>query len=409
MTQRTLVPKDIDFTDLNTFVDGRIEEIFHELRENYPVAWHPTSSKNNQEKGFWILSRYQDIIDVWKNTVNFSSEYGIMLRMHDNKDPAAGKMMVVTDPPRHTQLRKLHTLAINTRSISSMQAKIHTYVSKLLDNIEASVEFDFTENIAAKLPVGVTCELMDIPFCDWELIANLTKTSAAAEDSEFCRNTSTEETLLSVNKDIFIYFLDLIHKRQKKIGDDLISHLIKTKIDNEYLTEEEIILNCFSLLIGGNETTKYASAGGLYALIKNPSAWNLLKKTPSSIATTVEEILRWTTPVMHSMRVATHDIKIQEQAIFKGETVTLWNNSANRDKNIFIDPFTFNINRISNRHLTFGWGPHHCLGAAIARLEIKILFQEIIKRKYKITLTSAPERVRSNVMAGYKHLPIKIH
>lgn len=409
MAQRALVPKGIDFTDLNTFVDGHIEEIFHELRENSPVAWHPIPNKNNQEKGFWVLSRYQDIVDAWKNTGNFSSEYGIMLRMHDNKDPAAGKMMVVTDPPRHTQLRKLHSLAMNTHRITSLQAKIHSYVAKLLDKIETGAEFDFTETIAAKLPVGITCELMDIPFCDWELIADLTKTSAAAEDSEFCKNASTEETLLTVNKDIFVYFLDLIHQRQKKIGDDLISHLIKTKIDNHYLTEEEIILNCFSLLIGGNETTKYASVGGLYAFINYPAAWDLLKNNPASIATAIEEILRWTTPVMHSMRVATQDIKIQDQIICKGETVTLWNNSANRDENIFVDPYTFNINRTWNRHLTFGWGPHHCFGAAIARLELKILFQELIKRKYEITLSNAPELVKSNVMAGYKHLPIKIH
>jgi cytochrome P450 len=138
-------------------------------------------------------------------------------------------------------------------------------------------------------------------------------------------------------------------------------------------------------------------------------AWNLLKKNPITIATAVEEILRWTTPVMHSMRVATQNIKLRDQIIFKGETVTLWNNSANRDTNVFIDPFTFNINRTRNRHLTFGWGPHHCLGATIARLELKILFQEIIKRQYKITLTNSPKLVRSNVMAGYKHLPIKIH
>ncbi len=406
MNHRALIPKDIDFTDINTFVDGCIEDIFLKLRKDYPVIWHPV--ENNQKKGFWILSRYQDIMDIWKNTVSFSSEYGIMLRMHGNKDPAAGKMMVVTDPPRHTQLRKLHTLAINTRSIASMQSKIHAYVSNLLDKVETGTEFDFTENIAAKLPVGVTCELMGIPFCDWEFIANLSKTSAAAEDSEFSRGNSTKETLLSVNKDIFIYFLDLIHNRQKKMGNDLISHLIKTEIDGKNLSVEEIILNCFSLLIGGNETTKYASAGGLHALITHPSEWNLLKKNPSSILTAIEEILRWTTPIMHSMRVAVQDVKIQDQNILKGETVTLWNNSANRDKSVFIDPFSFKVNRVWNRHLTFGWGPHHCLGASIARLELKILFQEIIKRKYNITLISAPELVRSNVMAGYKHFPIKM-
>ena len=401
------MPKNVDFTNLDIFVNGNIDKVFYNLRRDCPVAWQPVpSSKSN---GFWILSKYQDIINAWKNTTGLSSEYGIMLRMYDNKDPSSGKMMVVTDPPRHTRLRKLHTLALNNYNLASVEPKIHKYVCNLLDVIKKDVEFDFTETIAAKLPVGITCELMGIPFCDWDLIGSLTKTSAAAEDSEFSQENSVDSTLLSVNNHIFTYFLDLIHDRRKNMGNDIVSHLISSTIDDKHLSEEEIILNCFSLLIGGNETTKYASSGGLYAFIKHPGEWARLKRNPKDfMPTAVEEVLRWTTPVMHSMRVATMDIEINGQKICAGETVTLWNNSANRDEEVFADPYTFNINRTPNRHLTFGWGPHHCLGAAIAQLELKTLFEEIARRDYKCEIVREPSLVRSNVMSGFKHLPVKM-
>ncbi len=397
----------VNFMDLDQFCQVDRDQLFARLREKLPISWHAVDG--DIENGFWVLTTYKDVMQAWKNTTSLSSEHGIMLRLHGKKDPGAGKMMVVTDPPRHTRLRKLHMLALNNRTVQSFEERIRRYVCYLLDSVETLPVFDFTEDVAAKLPVGITCELLGVDFEDWGLIAHLSKTSAAAEDEEFSKNSTIQETITSTNNEIFSYFLQQIRRRKKNLSEDMISHLIKTKIEDDYLTEEEISLNCFSLLIGGNETTKYASVGGLYAFIQRQEEWTIFKENRNKyLSSAVEEILRWTTPVMHSMRIAKDDTHIGHHIISKGEVVTLWNNSANRDATVFHDPYTFDIRRTPNKHLAFGWGPHNCLGASVARLELAILFDEIAKRDYTFKIHEKPSLVRSNVMNGYKHLQVSI-
>jgi cytochrome P450 len=393
---------EIDLMNLEIFAGGESDKIFAALRSESPMFWHSTA----HGQGFWVLSKYEDILQAWRETKALSSEYGNMLRLQGKKDPAAGRMMVVTDPPHHTRLRRLHNSVINLKSVAAMEPFIHGFVCELLDQVETGQVFDFVEEITAKLPVGVTCQLLGIPRSDWQQIAKLSRSSFAAEDPEYWQGKSAEETLASVNLEILLYFFDLITSRRQNLGQDLISLLIEADIDGAKLSDTEIAMNCFSFLLGGNETTKYAAAGGLVAFLHHPDQWHCLQQDISCLDTAVEEVLRWTTPNIHVMRVARQDITIRDQNILQGQMVTLWHVSANRDEDIFPNPYQFNISRHPNRHMTFGAGPHYCLGADIARLELKVLFREVIQRGYEIEVVGSPIRLNSNFLAGYKHLPI---
>lgn len=393
---------DIDLTDLELFASGRIESVFAALRQNAPVFWNPTSDSN----GFWALTRYPDILQAWKDTKALSSEYGNMLRLHGKRDPAAGRMMIVTDPPRHTRLHSLHSSVINPRSVAAMEPRVYSFICELLDRVIEGETFDFVEDIAAKLPVAVVCDLLGVPRADWELMANLSRAAVSGEDPEFWREESVEKSLAMANTKILNYFLNLIRSRRLNPTDDMVSRLTQADIDGQRLSDQEIALNCFSLLIGGNETTKYAAVGGLLAFVEHPAEWERLKREPSLLPSAIDEILRWTTPNIHAMRVATRDIQIRDKVISEGQAVTLWTASANRDEEVFPSPYTFDIGRSPNRHLTFGAGPHYCLGSDVAKLELRLLFHEILQRGYHVEVKGVPPRLVSNFLSGYKHLPV---
>lgn len=393
----------IDFRNLDLFSSGRTDAIFAKLRKEAPVYWNPTENGT----GFWALSKYEDIVSTWKNTSVFSSEYGNMLRLLGGHDPSAGKMMVVTDPPRHHLLRKMHNEAVNPKKVSQMEPKVHSFVCELLDSIAEGESFDFTVDIAAKLPVSVTCDLLGVPREDWKLVADLCKASITAEDPENWHGQDAEETLAMANVEILAYLLELIHQRRRNPGHDMISMLIESRVDGSGLGDQEIALNGFSILLGGIETTKYAAAGGLLALLEHPEEAERLHKQPSLMPKAVEEILRWTTPNAHVLRVAKQDVQIRDVLIRAGQTVTLWVASANRDEDVFEDPYRFRIDRAPNPHLTFGSGGHYCLGGGLARMELNLLFSEIVARGYEIRTAGPAVRLRSNFLSGYTHVPVR--
>ncbi|RAR39375.1 cytochrome P450 [Paenibacillus sp. MDMC362] len=393
---------DIDLTNPELFASSRMDSFFANLRQSEPVYWNRVS----ESEGFWALTKYQDILQAWKNSKVLSSEYGTMLRQFGKKDPAAGKMILVTDPPRHTRLNSLLASVINPRTVANMEPQVHSFICQLLDHVNEGEVFDFVEEVASKIPVAVTCDLLGIPRSDWEGMAKLSKAAITGEDPEFWRGCTEKESLATANMQIIGYFLSLIQSRRKNPAQDVVSCLIQAEIDGERLSDQEIALNCFNLLLGGNETTKYAAAGGLLAFVEHPSEWDRLKQDPTLMASAIDEIFRWTTPNVHAMRVATNDIPIRDKIIRCGETVTLWHASANRDEEVFQTPHQFDISRNPNRHLAFGAGPHYCLGAGIAKLELKILFGELLNRRIAAEVKGVPKRVVSNFLSGYKYLPV---
>lgn len=405
VSESRLAMVSIDLTNLDLFTEGKAEAAFATLRQDEPVYWNPSANG----EGFWALTKYEDVAWAWRHPTLLTSEYGNMLRLQGHKDPAAGKMMVVTDPPRHTRLRMLLNQGFTPQSVAAMEPHIYSFACELLDVLDSHTELDFVSEIAAKLPVSVTCELLGIPRMDWARIAELSASSFAAEDPEYWRGASVEQTLASANMEILWYFIELIGARRRLPAQDLVSRLIALRVDGDKrLTDEEIALNCFSFLLGGNETTRYASVGGLLMLIQDTEKLTHLREQPGLILSAVEEILRWTTPNAHVLRVATQDIERRGCKILAGQSVTLWSASANRDEDVFANPYEFDVERSPNRHLTFGIGNHYCIGANLARLELRVLFQEIVRRGYGFEIVSEPVRLRSNFLAGYKHLRVRL-
>ena len=199
-----------------------------------------------------------------------------------------------------------------------------------------------------------------------------------------------------------------MEERRRNPGDDVVSALIQGDLSGRPLTNEEVLLNCDGLVTGANETTRHASAAGLIALIENPGEWHRLKTGQVSIESAVDEVLRYTSPALHVMRVATQDVEVGGQQVSAGEAVVLWNSSANRDESVFPAPDRFDLGRTPNRHLTFGMGPHFCLGAPLARVELKVLLQVLAERVSHMEITGPVKRMRSNFMWGIDHLPVAL-
>ena len=394
----------VDLADLDFFEFCDVTAVFDTLRREQPVYWNASAETG----GFWALTRYDDVAWAWKQPKLFSSEWGNMLRLHGRKDPAAGKMMVVTDPPRHTRLRALLNQGFQPRVVEHTKLAVQLYVSDLLDLVAAKGEVDFAVEVAAKLPLCVTCDMIGIPQTDWALVADLSTSSLAGEDPEYRRPSASESALQSVNTELLFYFLDLIAQRRREPADDLVSALVDLRLDGGRLSDEEIALNCFSFLLGGNETTRHAATGGLLVLMERPEEMNLLATNEACLSTAVEEVLRWTTPAMHVLRVALQDVDVGDHRIRAGQTVTLWSISANRDEAVFTEPDRFDLYRTPNRHLTFGIGNHYCIGAHIARLELRQLFRELALRQFRFHLIENPVRLRSNFLSGFKHLKLRL-
>jgi cytochrome P450 len=262
-------------------------------------------------------------------------------------------------------------------------------------------------DLAVNLPLATICEMMNIPREDYPLMFDLTNRTIGSGDPEFVPDP---EDRGRATREIFAYFSKMMQERQEAglQDDDLISVLLRARVDGEALTPEYILSYCLILIVAGNETTRNATAGGMWALLRHPDQMEMLKKDLSLLPSAVEEILRWSSPVIHFPRFATRDVEVRGQLIRAGEAVQLFYPSANRDEEVFTDPYTFDIKRSPNEHLAFGgFGEHFCLGANLARLELRTIFRELLTRLDDMELAGEPARLRSNFVGGIKHLPVR--
>ena len=322
-------------------------------------------------------------------------------------DPAAGRMLVVTDPPRHAKLRRVVNGSVSPRVIRRLERTVRRVVDARLDEALERGTCDVVEVVAAPLPVAVVCDLMGIPETDWALLHDLTSRAFGFDDPAF-QERSAHETKAGAHAEIMLYYSQLLDERRGHPGDDLVSVLASGEVDGEPLADEEILLNCDNLVLGGNETTRHSAAGALLALATHPDEWERLRSDPALVPQAVEEVLRWTTPAMHVLRVATRDGTVGGTAIAAGEAVTIWNASANRDERVFARASSFDVGRTPNRHLAFGFGEHFCVGAAIARLELRTLLEAVVERVRRLEVAGEPDRLRSNFIRGYRRLPLRL-
>ncbi|MER5220675.1 cytochrome P450 [Streptomyces flaveus] len=392
----------IDLLDPAPFGRNDFWSTFTWLRANSPVHWHPEPGGD----GFWVLSKHRDIVSVYADSDTFSSAQGMRL----GSDPAAvaavtQRMLIVSDAPHHTRLKRALYQAFGPRQMPRMEALVERVVGELVAEAVEHDELDFID-LAKQLPNRVVCAMMGIPRADWAWIGALTTDAFDSPDETVRGNAHSE---------IFLYFIELLGERRARPGDDLVSQIAHDTLVDEGdgterpLSDEEIVFNCNGVLSGANETTRYSAAGAVHMFARLPEQWELLRGLgPGGVAPAVEEILRWTTPGVHALRTALRDTEINGARIAAGDRVTLWNVSANRDEDVFADPHAFRVDRHPNRHVAFGHGRHLCLGARLARFELGALLKELLTTLDGFELTGPALFNSSNFTWGIKSLPVRL-
>ena len=404
---------EVDLTDVDVFWKGDPHAAWKILRSEDPVHWQ----KRSWGPGIWHITKYDDVIRISVDPENFISSNGIIM---DNDGRAAqrdeqlqnatgyadprGQMMIMTDPPRHTLMRQLVNKGFTHKAVRKLEDYCRGIVGKALD--EGADGCDFVLDVARNLPLDVICELVGVPEGDWEAMFELSNRVIGFDDPEFARDEITAEQM-QMSMDLFNYVLQLCQERRDNPRDDVLTQLVNAEIDGQRLADHEIFLFFLLLIVAGNETTRNATSGGLLALIEHPDQWARLRDDPSLVPTAVDEILRWTSPVTHFTRTCTSDTEIRGRQIRAGQDVCVWYPSANRDEDVFSNADSFDVGRSPNDHIAFGKGEHFCLGANLARLELRVTFEEIVKRFEGAELTAAPERLRSNFIAGIKRMPVR--
>jgi cholest-4-en-3-one 26-monooxygenase len=410
---------DIDLLDRDEFTKDIPHEWFTHLRANAPVYKHDEPDG----PGFWVITKHADVITCNRDAGAFSSEQGLGgvvgleeggLGSETDEERAArestgGRMMLMMDPPDHTRYRKLVNRGFTPRMIGQLEPHIRDLTDMVLDKAVAKGgEIDFVVDIAAELPLEVIAELIGVPSEERHKIFDWSNRMVGSEDPEY--QVSAEE-VFNAQVEMFMYAQQLAEKRRAEPSDDIITALLSGEVDGESLSDMDFNLFFMLLSVAGNETTRNAIAHGMNAFLENPDQWDLLVGDPEThMPGAVEEILRWATPVMYFRRNATKDFELHGETIKAGDKISLWYISANRDEDVFEDPFRFDITRTPNNHVAFGGGgPHFCLGAQLARLEIRMLFEEMAKRYPRIEALGEPDRLRSNFIGGIKHLPVALH
>ena len=400
---------DYDLTDLDFFVSGDPHSVWKELRANDPVHWTQRLNK----KPFWSITKYDDAQRVYREPTVFSSHWGIALGFADAPDPdqprmefGFGQMMITTDPPRHGRIRQMMNRRFTPRALAPHEPHVRAITTEIIDAIAPRGECDLVVDVAARLPTAVICEMLAVPREDWDMMFALGNMALGGEDPEYQVEGSAQKTGVQAQTEIFNYFMKLVAERRARPGDDLVSTLVHGEIEGDRLTDLEVLFNCFLLILGGQETTRNAITGGMNALMHSPTDRDRLSRDRSLMPTAIEEILRWTSPITHIMRTATRDVEIRGRTIHKDDRVVIWNPSANRDEDVFADPYRFDITRSPNDHLAFGYGEHFCIGANLARLELRVMLDELLRRLPDLAPAGPPEKLRSNLLAGIKHLPV---
>jgi cytochrome P450 len=412
----------IDLLDLKLFENGEAHEAFRVLRREAPVHWNPGTTELN---GFWSLTRYDDVLFVSRHPDLFSSAKGIGgpgLRNPDdtpNLTTQPGGVSIITmDPPRHVKIRRLVNKGFTPRAVNAMEPRIRQMATLNLDRIAERSECDFVLEVASQLPLAVICGLMGIEEQHWPLMFQLTNRTLGSADPEYQAEVVADDqrgsvaasnrTAMAGRAEMMAFFADLLEQRRAHPRDDLVTTLLESEVDGDRLSEVDILAFCFLLILAGNETTRNAISGGLQVLCEHPAERARLQADPSLMESAVDEILRWTSPLHHMSRRATADVEIRGQMIRTGESVLMWYPSANRDEDIFVDPYRFDVSRSPNDHLAFGYHEHFCLGAGFARKEITVMFQELFRRFPDIQLAGKPERLRSNFINGIKRMPVSL-
>ena len=400
----------IDLLDNDAFATDEPDRWFRWLRANAPVYWHDETDA----PGFWVLTKHADVVEVNRNSQVFSSDqkYGGVIPFEDAKlatiNQFAGgiPLMLTMDDPDHGRYRKLVNRGFTPRAIGRVEDRLRAVAKGLVDDALSQGTCDWVETVAAWLPITAITELVGMPAEDRGKVFGWANALVGATDPEFGGDLSG---VVATMMEVFAYSTEMQEARRKRPAEDIMTTLVQSDVDGEQLTELEITMFLILLLNAGSETTRNSISHSLIAMMEQPDVYRELAEDRSLLPMAIEEMLRWGTPVPYMRRTPIVDTEIRGQGIKAGDKVTIWYASANRDEEVFEDPYRFDIRRNPNPHITFGaGGAHFCLGANLARMEIRVLFDELLDRVQEFKPAGPPERLRANIVNGIKHLPVEL-
>jgi cytochrome P450 len=397
MTTASAVPRG-DLMDPSVFRENREMGLFDELRASDPVHWNPPSERG---PGFWALTRYRDVKAAAADNARLSSAPGTQIV--DRKVEGSLASLHNMDDPEHNKLRKITIPHLRAVEIRQWQKVIDQCVTVLLDDAENQGEFDLVPVVSARLPMLVLSRVLGVPATDAPRMVDWTNRLTSSDPGEEVDRMA----LAQARDEVMAYFADLTERRRREPTKDLVSVLANAEMDGRPLTWGELAAYYIVLVAAGNETTRHLVSGGTVALHESGS-WRRLASEPELLVPAVEEMFRWVSPVAAMRRTALEPLELGGKTIAVGDKVVLWFSAANHDPEMFAQPHQFRIDRAPNDHLTFGWGVHFCLGAHLARAEIRALFAEVLRRGLRFELTGAPVRADFNIFRGWQSVPVRL-
>jgi cholest-4-en-3-one 26-monooxygenase len=403
---RTVCPFGFDFTDPDVLLEGMPVAEFAELRKTAPVWWNeqPAGATVFDDGGYWVISRHQDIKAISKNDDAWSTNAkGVVMRfpsgMTGEQLELTKALLINHDAPAHTRLRKLVSRLFTPRSVATLEERLAKAAHEIVRSAAETGTGNFVDDIAMRLPLHAIADLIGVAEADRERLYHWTNSIMNTDDPDF------DDDPTVANAELMGYAYAMAEERRRCPADDIVTRLIEADIDGDVLGDTEFAFFVILLAVAGNETTRNAMTHGMNAFFDNPEQWELFKQDRP--ATAVDEIIRWATPVHCFQRTALADNEIAGVTIRKGQRAGLFYSSANYDESVFECPFRFDILRDPNPHLAFGGnGAHYCIGANLARMEIRLIFNEIADIMPGITKLSEPQRLRSGWINGVKELAV---
>ncbi|MEU5796909.1 cytochrome P450 [Streptomyces sp. SUK 48] len=391
-------PAPVDLADPDLYTTDARFTMWGEYTRAEAKVW---SDPGVSPSGFWSVFSHRDVAAVLSPKAPFTSEYGMMIGFDpEHPDSSGGRMLVVSEGGWHSTLKRLIGPFLSRLRAPELRSVLHREVRDIVDRLRSQDSTDIAQGIGPRLPAAIVCEVIGVPLSEREQLIELTNHAFGGEESSFDKMTPAE-----AHTEILFYFHELIEQRRRTPGSDLVSALL----EDGRLSAEDVLINCDNVLIGGNETTRHSITGAFHAFQAFPDTLDALHADPELAGSAVEEVVRWTSPAAHVLRVATEDCEIGGQEILKGQSVVAWLSAANRDERHFPDPHRFVPDRTPNRHLGFGNGPHHCLGAALARLELAALLKELAAEARGVEPAGEVRWMRSNLVQGYSSLEVSMN
>ncbi len=394
----------LDIISNEAYRNGPPHELYTLMRREAPVLKHRGIDPGSPA-WFWALSRHTDVVEVSRQFQIYSSAKKGALMNQDRPDLEVARMMIDQDPPEHTRLRNLVNRGFTPKAVRMLEDHFRDVAERLIREAVAEGEVDFVDKVSAELPLIAIAELLGVPHEDRRKVFEWSNRMIGATDPDMSGGL---DDAAAASIELYMYANELGAQRRAEPRNDLISMLVSAE-GNDQLSEHEFDLFVLLLSVAGNETTRNGISHGVLALIDHPHAYAELRADPSLIPSAVEEMLRWATPVNNFVRTATCDVELHGVQIKEGDAVCMLYASANRDEDVFTDPFTFDIHRNPNPHVTFGGGgPHFCLGFNLAKMEMRVLFEQLVAQVSTIELLGDVPKLRSSFVHGIKKLPVRL-